>query len=438
MYSFTKKRSRRISYALLLFAALAIPGLVAGNTFVRIQTSLGGIDIELFTDDLAVMDTANNFLNYVNRGDYDNSLFHRSIPGFVIQGGGFTCVAACGDPPNSIINPIPADPPSIPDQVGISNTRGTIAMAKTGPDTAASQWFVNLADNSFLDDTTRQDGGFTVFGQVLGNGMDIFDAIAALPNVDASFFLGNPAFTELPVVPTPSSFLFIIATSVGIDSDGDGITDRQEDNGPNNGDADNDTFPDSGQNNVASFMMATGDYVVLKVMPGQAFQSIDVMESAYGLTTFSLFDPPEIFDGFNFPYGYIGFDIVLANPGDASTVTMTLPEGQNVSAYFKYGPTPAVPTPHWYRFDFNGETGAEINGNVVTLHFVDGKRGDSDLDSTNGIITDPGAPALRIGNSGSGGGGCTVGNTATRPAQASAWWLLLLITVALGVRRHYR
>jgi cyclophilin family peptidyl-prolyl cis-trans isomerase len=423
----------------VLFATVAIPAIAMGNTIVRMQTSLGAIDIELFSDDPSVIDTVNNFLNYVNRSDYDNSLIHRSVPGFVIQGGGFTCVDACRDPLNPVINTIPADP-SIPDQVGISNTRGTIAMAKTGPDTATSQWFVNLADNTGLDDTSRPDGGFTVFGQIPGNGMDIIDAIAALPVIDGRVDFGNPAFRELPIVPAPSFNFPVVATSVGPDSDGDGITDRQEDNSPNSGDANFDTFQDSGQVNVASFPMPSGDYAVLETMPGQAFQSTDVMEPSFGFTTFDLSNPPGIFDGFNFPYGYVGFDLVLASPGDTATVTMTLPADQNVSAYFKYGPTLADPVPHWYRFNFDGETGAEINGNVITLHFKDGGRGDSDLDSTNGIITDPGTPASRIGTpgSGDGGGGCSVVNNATRSEQAGAWWLLLLTIATFGVSRRYR
>ena len=94
---------------------------------------------------------------------------------------------------------------------------------------------------------------------------------------------------------------------------------------------------------------------------------------------------------------------------------------------------------HLYEFTFDGETGAEFNGNEVTLHFVDGKRGDSDL-TADGVITDPGTPALRAGNSGSGGGGggCTLHTEDARVSQAGAWLLLLGMAVLYGGRCRYR
>ena len=80
------------------------------------------------------------------------------------------------------------------------------------------------------------------------------------------------------------------------------------------------------------------------------------------------------------------------NAGGQTTVTLYLPAGTTVDTYYKYGPTPADPTPHWYEFLFDGMTGAEINGNVIVLHFTDGQRGDDDLSAT-GNISDDGAPA---------------------------------------------
>jgi 3-phytase len=95
----------------------------------------------------------------------------------VIQGGGF----ALNSSGFLNTNHIPTNPP-IPDQPGISNTRGTIAMAKSGPNTATSEWFINRIDNTALDNPAQPSGAFTVFGQVLGNGMQVVDAIAALPH----------------------------------------------------------------------------------------------------------------------------------------------------------------------------------------------------------------------------------------------------------------
>jgi len=154
------------------------------NTLVRMLTTMGNIDLELFDD--AAPQTVANFLNYVNDGDYQRTIIHRSIPGFVIQGGGFQLQS--GTPR---LVPVPTDPPVV-NEPGISNTRGTLAMAKLpgDPNSATSQWFINLADNgSNLD---HQNGGFTVFGQVLD--MTPLDAMAAVP----TFNFGG-AFTDVPL-----------------------------------------------------------------------------------------------------------------------------------------------------------------------------------------------------------------------------------------------
>lgn len=154
------------------------------NTLLRMLTSMGAIDLELFDD--AAPATVANFLRYVNDGDYRNTIIHRSIPGFVIQGGGYQLQSSL---PRLV--PVPTDPPVV-NEPGISNTRGTLAMAKLpgDPNSATSQWFINLGDNSANLD--HQNGGFTVFGQVLD--MTPVDAIAAVP----TFNFGG-AFTNVPL-----------------------------------------------------------------------------------------------------------------------------------------------------------------------------------------------------------------------------------------------
>lgn len=152
---------------------------------VLMQTPFGEVEIELFDEEAP--ETVANFLNYVNDGDYVDSFLHRSVPGFVVQGGGFVFTG-------SQAVPVPTDPPVV-NEPGISNLRGTVAMAKRAddPNSATSQWFFNLADNSeILDD---QNGGFTVFGQVRGDGMAVIDQIAALQRWN----LGSP-FAELPLI----------------------------------------------------------------------------------------------------------------------------------------------------------------------------------------------------------------------------------------------
>lgn len=170
---------------------LAFPAVSSAST-VRMQTVLGNIDIELF--DAAAPLTVTNFMSYVNSGAYNNSFIHRSMPGFIVQGGGYTW-------DNTGLNAIAQNAPVMNEFSSTrSNVRGTIAMAKlgSGPDTATNQWFFNLADNSANLDF--QNGGFTVFGQVIGNGMQIVDAIAALQIVNA-----GGAFSDLPIIPPISN-----------------------------------------------------------------------------------------------------------------------------------------------------------------------------------------------------------------------------------------
>jgi cyclophilin family peptidyl-prolyl cis-trans isomerase len=168
----------------LLFAAPVFA------TSVILQTAFGDVEIDLFEQEKP--ETVANFLNYLNAGDYRNSFIHRSVAGFIVQGGGYTFT-------DGAVAVVP-EKPAVVNEPGISNLRGTIAMAKLpgDPNSATSQWFINLADNSAnLDD---QNGGFTVFGQVTGDGMTAIDAIAALPVWNA----GAP-FTDLPLIDYPGS-----------------------------------------------------------------------------------------------------------------------------------------------------------------------------------------------------------------------------------------
>lgn len=170
---------------------LLISPLTSTATIIRLQTTLGVIDIKLH--DETAPRTVANFFEYLKSNAYDRSFFHRTIPGFIIQGGGYvwnqTTNAA-----NTIAKLSPVDNEF---SVTRSNVRGTIAMAKLPdkPNSATSEWFINLADNSA--DLNKQNEGFTVFGQVLGNGMQVADAIAALPRTNA-----GSVFSTLPIIGT--------------------------------------------------------------------------------------------------------------------------------------------------------------------------------------------------------------------------------------------
>lgn len=168
--------------------------LLAGDVLptVTLQTNVGDISLEMRAD--VAPGSVANFLKYVTDGDYTNAIFHRLVPGFVLQGGGFTsdpallCGAGCtiDDVDESQFDVIPTDD-SIDNEFNLSNLRGTVAMAKlgTGPDTATNQFFVNLADNS--GNLDNQNGGFTVFAQVVD--MTVPDTIAEFPtgNLESIF-----------------------------------------------------------------------------------------------------------------------------------------------------------------------------------------------------------------------------------------------------------
>jgi peptidyl-prolyl cis-trans isomerase A (cyclophilin A) len=178
---------------LSIFAStlLVLMSLNVHSTVVEIRTSLGTIEVNLF--DNTTPETVANFLSYANSGAYASSVVHRSVSNFIVQGGGFQYtgpVAVNSFSLDSISTgtPVANDPK-------LSNMRGTIAMAKTSnPDSATSQWFINLSNNANSLDVATNAGGFTVFGQVVGDGMLVVDAIAALTLLN-----GGGAFGELPI-----------------------------------------------------------------------------------------------------------------------------------------------------------------------------------------------------------------------------------------------
>ena len=148
-------------FTAVLMIGLCGSGTALAGTKVSIETSMGNIIVELEDEKAPV--TVTNFLSYVDSGFYTNTIFHRVIDGFMIQGGGFTTDVRRkqGNPPIQL-------------EAGLSNTRGAIAMARSqSPNSASSQFFINLVDNTNLD---TYGGGYAVFGRVIG-GMETVDAI---------------------------------------------------------------------------------------------------------------------------------------------------------------------------------------------------------------------------------------------------------------------
>ena len=152
--------------------AVAPDDAAPANPVVEMVTTLGTIDLELFPAEAPI--GVANFLSYVDAQFYDGTIFHRVIPGFVIQGGGLTADLTRKETNDPITNEAGN---------GLLNERGTVAYARTSVvDSATSQFFVNLVHNDNLDhvDDTTNGFGYAVFGQVLA-GMDVVDAIAAVP-----------------------------------------------------------------------------------------------------------------------------------------------------------------------------------------------------------------------------------------------------------------
>ncbi len=161
-----------ISTSILALLLTINSNAFAANPKVRMETSKGTVIIELYPD--KAPKTVENFLNYVNAGKYDGTIFHRVIPGFMNQGGGYTPDYKKVDTSAPVMNE--ADN-------GLKNTRGTIAMARTNdPNSATNQFFINTVDNAFLDHTGKnpRGWGYCVFGTVV-DGMDVMDRIAKIP-----------------------------------------------------------------------------------------------------------------------------------------------------------------------------------------------------------------------------------------------------------------
>ena len=161
--------------AAVLAAAFALSAQAA-NPQVEFDTTAGKIKVELFPD--AAPKTVANFLDYVKAKHYDGTQFHRVISGFMIQGGGFT-----PDFKQKPTKPPIAIESEQSSKAGLMNVPGTLAMARTGdPNSATAQFFINVADNKFLNfrSADPQGYGYTVFGKVI-EGMDVVDKIAKTP-----------------------------------------------------------------------------------------------------------------------------------------------------------------------------------------------------------------------------------------------------------------
>lgn len=182
----------RLRAALLALLVACLAGSQAEADFrVRFQTDFGDFDVWLLEHEAP--QHVYNFLAYLEDGDYDDSVFHRLIPGFVLQGGGFRVGPPVVPGADFLLDPVPQDP-AIPNEFGRTNSAGTLALAKrpNNPSSGTNQFFVNLADNgpgspANLDE---QNGGFTVFGCLADPALTVPLAIEAVDVVNVSGFFG--------------------------------------------------------------------------------------------------------------------------------------------------------------------------------------------------------------------------------------------------------
>jgi peptidyl-prolyl cis-trans isomerase A (cyclophilin A) len=179
-----KKIMVAMAVCILIGGMVALAGAAGKNPVVLMKTSLGNVKIELFQKEAPA--TVKNFLAYVKSGHYKSTIFHRVIPGFMIQGGGFTAEMQM----KKTMAPIKNEASN-----GLKNDRGTIAMARTSaPDSATSQFFINVVNNDTLNRPMPDGYGYAVFGKVI-EGMDVVDKIAA---VRTGMTMG---FANVPLTP---------------------------------------------------------------------------------------------------------------------------------------------------------------------------------------------------------------------------------------------
>ena len=190
-------RSTLLSLLLTIPLLLSSLSMAQDNPIVVMETSKGTIQVELWADKAPI--SVENFLRYTDNGFFDGMIFHRVIPGFMVQGGGFSPSMAQKSTYEAIKNEASA---------AVPNDRGTLAMARTNVvDSATAQFFVNLVDNDFLNQTNKTPSGFgyAVFGEVI-EGMDVVDAIAKVETGT-----GSNGFPNVPVEPV----IIISAKQIG-------------------------------------------------------------------------------------------------------------------------------------------------------------------------------------------------------------------------------
>lgn len=447
----------RIAACAVLAAVFSSPQL-ASATIVRIETNLGGFNVELYDNDAPK--TVANFLYYINQKDYDNSVIHRhatiaSSSGVaVIQGGGYAYQGNfLGSP---LLYDFPKASPIVNEYSALHpNVRGTIAMAKLSgnADSATSEWFINLDDANAAALDSSNSGGFTVFGDVISPGMDVVDSIANFPTVAKLSALvtetvTNPdgttstssSYKDFPDFPYSNGNV-VIVNKICINNDGDASCPEIEDLAPNNGDGNGDGIPDRDQPNVTTIQTPLGSTATFASDAAMTFGSIKAIDNATLSTWLKTFSAPP---NKTVQFTNAIYTFTMTGTMNPASRDVTLFESGTASPnrYYAYGPTPDNTTPHWYDFTFDGVTGAEVVGGKVVLHLVDGLRGDDDL-TVNNSITHTGVPALVTDGTGtsssSNSAGCSIAAGPSSLTSGGDWAAVSMFLAFIGlVRRRKR
>jgi hypothetical protein len=355
------------------FTVTAQPGTpvaAGGNTTFRVTFAPSAAGLRSATISIANNDTDENPYNFSIQGT------GTTAPEMDVQGNGISI--ADGD-----------NTPSAADYTHFGDANiagGSVVRTFTIRNVGNADLTLTGSPKAVIGGTNAAD--FTVTSQpaspVAAGGNTTFQV--TFKPADAGFRTATLSIANNDADEDPYNFS-ISGNGVNTNTDGDGLPDSEE-QGPDgtnpNYDGNHDGIPDWQQGNVASFHtydpQGGRHYVTLAVPSGQRIE--------YVSTSRTIDAPPP--EWVSFPYGFFSFAITGMNAGGSTTMTLYL-DGTPPKTYYKYGKTPDNPQDHWYEFSYDGETGAEVVGNTVVLHFVDGKRGDHDL-TANGRVTDPGGP----------------------------------------------
>ena len=277
-----------------------------------------------------------------------------------------------------------------PPQISIADTRFLFSAPERGPSPAVQFIevinsgggdlnFVVSSDQDWLIPTPESGVANENAGRV-GLVIDVsdleqgtYEALVEIVSVDAAN--------------SPQTLTVVLNVIEPTDTDGDGVPDVIELNAPNDGDSNGDGEPDVGQQNVASLPdLVEGLFVTLESPEGTQQSGVSAIENP---------SPGDAPARVNFPIGFYNSTIEGLNRGGSTELVLTLEEPSRISVnkFYKFGPTPLDPTPHWYDFTYDGETGVVFTAGAFVIHLVDGLRGDDDL-TDNGRVVSVGAPAF--------------------------------------------